>query len=129
MIKFFTSLILVIALLLSSTLLPLPAFAASNDKLFSSCSQAPNSPVCKDKNTTENPAVDVIASAANIIAILTGLAAVIMIIISGLTMITSGGNQETVTNARKRLVAALIGLVIVVLAWTITRFVIDKVLG
>ena len=116
--------------ILAAVYLALPVAAANaasnNDQVFSACSQAPNSPVCKDKNTTENPVVHIINVAADIIAILTGLAAVIMIIISGLAMITSGGNQEAVANARRRLIGALIGLAIVVLAWTITRFIIDK---
>lgn len=124
--------VILISLLAAAALL-LPTAAATAAKtpagdqtLFSACSQAPNSPVCKDKGTTEDPTLHIINVAANIVATLAGIAAIITIIISGLTMITSAGNQESVTNARKHLVAALIGLAIVVLAWTITRFIIDK---
>lgn len=122
---------IILACLLASAALFLPAAAvkaasSGDQKLFSACSQAPNSPVCKDQGTQENPVLHIINVAADIVAILTGIAAVVMIIISGLTMITSAGNQEAVANSRKRIVSALIGLVIVVLAWAITRFIIDR---
>lgn len=115
--------------LLASALSFLPAVAvkaAGDQTLFSACSQASSSPVCKAQGTTEDPAVHIINVAADIVALIAGLAAVITIIIGGLTMITSSGKEEAVASARKHIVSALIGLVIIVLAWSIVRFVVDN---
>jgi hypothetical protein len=96
--------------------------------------QPKDSPTCQQKNSEgggNNQITgpkNIINTAAGIIALVTGLAAVVMIIISGFTMITSAGNAERVTSSRRRLVAAIIGLVIVVLAWTLIRFVTDKII-
>lgn len=109
-------------------ILPVPVLASDN-QLFAACQQAPNSPICKDQGTTTNPVVHTIHVAADIIALLTGIFAVIIIIVSGIAMITSGGNAESVSNARKRIVGAVIGLVIVAFAWTIVTFLTDKLIA
>jgi len=109
-------------------LAPMPALADSNGQIFQSCSQAPGSTVCKDKDTKANPVNHIIKVATTIVAIMTAIAAVIMIIVGGLTMVTSGGNSEAVTSARKRIIYAVIGLVIVALAWTIITFLTDKLI-
>jgi hypothetical protein len=99
--------------------------------LFPNCPT--NSTVCttaKSQNNT-NPVsgpTGIINSAANIIAVLAGIIAVIMIIVSGIMYATAGGNQESTRKAQSTLVGAVIGLVIVLLAWTITRFIVDKVI-
>jgi hypothetical protein len=110
----------------------LPSAAYANDSaLFSACNtnaQTQASPVCQDKGTTTNPVNHIIKVAADIIAILTGVSAVIFIILGGLTMVTSSGNTEAVGNARKRITYAVVGLVVVSLAWTIITFVTDKLI-
>jgi hypothetical protein len=122
--------LIIIALGLLPVFAAAPASAAtSNDQVFSACSQAPDSPVCKDKNTTTNPVNHIIKSAADILALLTGVAAVIFIIIGGLTMVTSGGNAESVANARKQITYAVIGLVIVSFAWLIITFLTDRLIN
>jgi type IV secretion system pilin len=119
-------------MVLFTNLVAVPAMAATtNQKLFSPCDinkQTANSPICKDKNTTADPVNDKIKTAANIVAIVTGVAAVILIILGGLTMVTSAGNAEAVASARKRIVNAVIGLVVVALAWTIIAFVTDRLI-
>ncbi len=106
-------------------------------KLFgSACSgSAGNSPACVQANSNESGSKNrltgtgnIIQGAANVVALITGVAAIIMIIISAITMTTSGGNQETVASSRRRLLAAVIGLAIVALAWTITRFITDRLI-
>ncbi|MBI2985016.1 MAG: hypothetical protein HYY50_05340 [Candidatus Kerfeldbacteria bacterium] len=54
---------------------------------------------------------------------LLALIAVIMIIIGGFTWLTAGGNEEKVDKAKKIISAAVIGLIIVLLAWAIVIFV------
>lgn len=69
---------------------------------------------------------DTITQAVNIISLVVGIAAVIMIIVGGFRYITSAGNQERVKAAKNTLVYAIIGLVIVALAQVIVRFVLTQ---
>lgn len=71
----------------------------------------------------------VINKAANIIALVTGIGAVIMILIGGFFYVTSAGNTENATKAKARITSALIGLVVVALAWVLVRLVTDHVLS
>lgn len=115
-----------------------PAVYADDSKLFAACQQLAQqnkdnkdykpSAICASQGTTKNPVNHILHVATDIIALLTGVAAVILIILSGISMITSSGNSEAVGNARKRIVNALIGLVIVALAWTIISFATDKLI-
>ena len=121
----------IVLVLMSFMLMPAMAFADSNP-LLQACdkagTQAANSAICGDKNSAANPVNHILHVAADIVALLTGLAAVILIIISGISMITSGGNTEAAANARKRIANAVIGLVIVAFAWTIVTFLTDKLI-
>lgn len=62
----------------------------------------------------------------NIIYFLVGATAVIMLIVGGLMYVGSAGNQETAKKARSIIVSAVIGLVIVLLAFVITQFIIGR---
>jgi hypothetical protein len=105
------------------------ALADANNHIFGACNQSvQSSSVCKNQNTTTNPVVGKIKIAVDIVAIIAGMAAVIMAIISGLTMVGSGGSPEAVANARKQLTYAIVGIVVIALAWAITRFVVDMIL-
>lgn len=55
---------------------------------------------------------------------LLSLVAVVMIIVGGIRWLTSGGNEEQVELAKKTISAALIGMVIVLLAWAIVTYVV-----
>jgi hypothetical protein len=103
--------------------------AAAFDLFPKSVCQGPAaaSPTCK-QNTTGNPVIRVIRDAATILALITGAAAVIMIIIGGITLSTSSGNAEAIASARKRIIYSLIGLVVVALAWAIVSFVTDRLI-
>lgn len=68
---------------------------------------------------------DTIANVVDILSVVIGLVAVIMIVIAGFRYITSGGAQDKVKSAKDTLLYAIIGLIIVVLAQLIVRFVLD----
>lgn len=111
-----------------------PAFAF--DLFSSACSgKSATSSTCTSaanpggNGNTANPIVNVINNAATIIALITGIAAVIVMILGGITMITSAGNTEAVAAARRRVIYAAIGLAIVASSWTIIRFITDKVIS
>jgi hypothetical protein len=80
-----------------------------------------------DKNN--NAILNTIRAATNIVASVTGVFAVVMIILGGFSYVTSGGNAERSANARRQIINSVIGLAVVALAWTITRFITDNVIG
>ena len=59
----------------------------------------------------------------NMLLYAAGIVAVAMIIVAGVSYINSGGNVENATNARRRIVNTLIGLVIVVVAASVVTFI------
>jgi hypothetical protein len=128
-----------ILLLIAAPILALTVLASQANafNLFGqTCDSATNSsPTCQQaqnqggqKTNKLTGTQNVIQVAANIIAVITGVAAIIVIIISGIRFITSGGSGETAKSARQSLTAAIVGLVIVALAWTITRFITDNLI-
>lgn len=69
----------------------------------------------------------VVRTVINLLSLVVGIVAVIMIIIGGLKYITSSGDSNNVSSAKNTILYAIIGLVIVALAQVIVRFVLDKV--
>ena len=68
---------------------------------------------------------------AKIIRVVLGFLAIIFLILilyAGFMWMTSAGNEEKVTTAKKTMVAAIIGAAIVLAAYAITYFVMDKLL-
>lgn len=59
----------------------------------------------------------------NLVLGLLTLVAVVMIIIGGFTWLTASGNEEKVDRAKKIISAAVVGLIIVLLAWAVVIFV------
>lgn len=54
---------------------------------------------------------------------LLGIVAVIMILYGGFMWLTAGGSEDRITSAKKIISAAVVGLVIILLAWAIVNFV------
>ncbi len=59
---------------------------------------------------------------------LLGIIFVILIIYAGFMWMTAAGNEEKITQAKKTMASATIGLAIVLAAYAITYFVIDQLL-
>jgi hypothetical protein len=57
-----------------------------------------------------------------------GVIFIVLIIYAGFSWLTSAGNEEKIEKAKKIMVSAIVGLVIILSAWVITYFVIDKIL-
>src|SRR5438067_676994 len=111
--------------LLSLSLVAAPAMAVFNPFCTTDstgacvsgpCKDVPNSPACqqntKQNGKTTNPAVDTIRTASNILAIVGGIAGVVVIIISGFMFATAGGGlggqRSSDPNRAKNARAALI---------------------
>lgn len=71
-------------------------------------------------------AENAIGAFVNILSIIIGIAAVLMIIVAGLRFITSSGDTSKVAGAKNSIIYALIGLVVVAIAQTIVHFVFAK---
>ena len=78
---------------------------------------------CGDSGTQVNTAI---SAAINILSIIVGIAAVVMIIVAGMRFITSGGDSNKVAGARSAILYAIVGLVVVVLSQVIVHFVLSK---
>lgn len=87
-----------------------------------------DSPACKDaadQNTKDPIAGEdgIIPKAADLLAIVAGVAAVIYIVLGGLAFITAGGDQQKIATARSRVFGGVIGLAVIALAWAIVSLV------
>jgi Zn-dependent protease with chaperone function len=58
-----------------------------------------------------------------------GIVAVVIILLGGFKWMTAGGNEEKVTEAKKLIIAGIIGLAIILSAYAIAEFVIDQLVA
>lgn len=94
----------------------------------------PDAPtLCKDnqvKQSTSDNSIygknGIISKVVQLLAILIGIVAVIMVIIGGFKYVMSSGNPESINSAKNTILYAIIGLVVAVLAQYIIIFVISK---
>lgn len=129
--KFLTALAIFSTLLFSVNL---PLAAAWDPFGGAGCDGAGStSTVCNDaKNQQTHPNQNPLTGSdglllkiANIIAVIAGVAAVIIILLAGLRFIQSGGVSEDVAGARRAIVYASVGLVIIVLARTLLGLILN----
>lgn len=109
---------------------PLPvAHAAWNPFGGIECGgRAQNSTVCADRSQTGDTisGVDgIIIRIANIMAAIGGMIAIIIIVLSGLRFVGSGGSSEDIAGARKALIYAIVGLVIIAIARLLVQLIIS----
>ena len=105
---------------------PVSQGACGNEAIGTS--GAGTSTVCtaSDQNTvTGNNGL--ISTIANIVAWVSGVAAVFMIIFSGFRFITAGGDSGKISSARNTILYASIGLLVVILSRIIVSFVINNI--
>ncbi|MBU1130884.1 hypothetical protein KJ840_02015 [Patescibacteria group bacterium] len=81
----------------------------------------------------ENPAeaatiYDIIGQILNLVLTSLGVIFLLLMIYGGLTWMTAGGNQEKVKTAGSIINKAVIGLIIILLAWLLTNFVIFRII-
>jgi hypothetical protein len=74
----------------------------------------------------ENTVSKAIQDIVNLVTIVVGIAAVIVIIVNGLRFITAAGDSNTINSARTGIIYALVGLVVVAFAQIIVRFVLNR---
>lgn len=82
-------------------------------------------PNCSDGDATKLSTT--IKAAINLISVVVGIIAVIMIIIGGIRFILSDGDSAKVSTARNTIIYALVGLILVAFAQIIVKFVLNRV--
>src|SRR3990167_8668736 len=96
-----------------------PVVSAQFDVFDQPCEQAPDSTVCKDAGGTQTKSDNsiygpngVLTKAINILSIIIGIAAVVVIIIAGIQYMLSTGDPTKVNNSKNTIIYAVVGLVI-----------------
>jgi len=82
---------------------------------------------CNNTSGGDTSISHLIKTIVNIVSIIVGAVAVLMIIVGGFRYVTSGGSAEGTKAARQTIVYAIIGLVVVALAQIIVHFVLNNV--
>ncbi len=105
--------------------LPLKVSAVNVLNICTTNAKATSSTVCQDTGTssTKNPITTIIKVAVNIFSVVLGIAAVVVILISSLRMVISGGDPNTINSSRNAILYALIGLFIATSAGIIANVV------
>lgn len=116
-----------VALTLGFGLAPalVPGTALALDPKSEVCNSIGSSTDCSA--TTGLDVGNVLRAVISLLSLLVGVIAVIMIIISGLRYITSGGDSSKTASAKSTLIYSIVGLVVAVLAGVIVRYVLAKV--
>ncbi len=83
---------------------------------------------CEAQNTVDaGERVDsIVTSVVNVLSLIVGVAAVIMVMVGGMRYITSNGDSGQVGNAKNTILYAIVGLIVVALAQIIVRFVVKR---
>src|SRR3989304_8524989 len=101
--------------------LSIPAFAATGDVLVAPCTSN-FTVLCNLGVGSVGGIINAVITLRFVVAVLVALA---FLIFGGIKWITSGGDKAGVEAARNMIVAALVGLVIVFLAYFIINFVMN----
>ena len=116
---------------LAAPLVPAVAYAYNPIGGICDVPGAQNSSLCQGQgDTSQDPLTGqkgLIRGIANILAFVTGLGAIITIIVGGFRYITANGNADQAKSARGAIIAAIIGIVIILLADTIIGFVLSRI--
>lgn len=108
-----------------------PAGIARADVLDPVCVNNPTATACQGRNqTVDNNSIfgpnGILTKVARLLAIVVGLASVIMIIIGGFQYVMSSGDSANITNAKNTILYAIIGLLVALLAQGIISFVLVR---
>jgi cytochrome bd-type quinol oxidase subunit 2 len=125
-----TNLIVIVVAVMAPVLMPAAVYAdcptasdnSSKDQVIKGIGET-------GSNCSTNGVTDLISSIVNILSIVVGAVAIIMVIISGFRYITSSGDANKASSARSTLVYALVGVAIAALAQFLVHFVLDHASG
>ena len=119
-----------VLLLLVGFITPLTAVHAISDNQAATCEgagYAGASVDCEDKALSDDQFGSLIRTIINVLSIVVGAVSVIMIIIGGFRYVVSNGDSGAVSGAKNTILYSVVGLVIVLFAQIIVRFVLTNV--
>jgi hypothetical protein len=112
-----------------------PVAAATFDVFDKACDGVADSELCVDSGTSQGQTADnnsflgsdgLLLKVVDLLQMVVGVAAVIMVIVGGLKYIISTGDPQKISGAKNLILYALIGLVITVAARQIILFVVSS---
>ena len=118
-----------LALILSVVVVPVSVYASAQKDI---CISTNGAAAWNESTQTCTPpkgsvtAQSAIETTINILSWIVGVAAVIMIIISGFRFVTSGGDANATKSARSGIIYAVVGLIVVLLAQALVWFVLGE---
>lgn len=123
--RVFISIAILIGLAIGAVMLsPAPnVLASSTTDVCEGVNAAAGGSDCGDGGGDLN---NIITVFLNLFSLVIGIAAVVMIMVSGFKYITSSGDSGSINSAKTTLIYAIIGLIIVALAQFLVQFVLDK---
>lgn len=132
----YTRSLLVSALVIFALLPAVPVAAVDCDGggscnvLQDACQGNSNATLCRGAGSSENKIYGrngIITKAINLLSIVIGVAAVIVIIIGGFKYILANGDSNSINSAKNTILYAIVGLIISILAQAIIAFVLNKI--
>ena len=105
---------------------------SGNGDVSNICAQpgAATSAYCQDTTNPTNKVYGkngVLITTSYIISIIAGVAAIIIIIISGIRFMVSGGDSNSVASARNSIIYAVVGLIVIAAAESIFLLVMNNI--
>lgn len=79
--------------------------------------------------STGKSAGDLMKLVINLLSVLAGIVAVIMLIVSGFKYVSSQGDSNQIASAKRSLIYAIAGLVVVAFSQAIVQFVLTRSIG
>jgi len=92
--------------------------------------QAAKSTVCQTSNKGTDPLSTtggVIHQVTQLVAIIAGSVAVIVIVVAGISYISANGDAEKIKKSKNAIIYSLVGLIVIIVGQALINFVISKV--
>lgn len=127
MTQIISKLFLLVSFSFISLLLFVPHVGAQDQAIEEVCKNAPSSPVCEDLTASEDPLGGqdgLFVKVFNVLSIIGGIIAVIVIVIGGIQMMTADGDPQKFNNARNLMIYSVVGILIIFFSQAIVRLVV-----
>lgn len=85
-----------------------------------------NTFVCEGGNGGGHSLMYLFKQIINVLLFITGMIAVLFIVLGGLRFVTSNGDSNQISQAKQTILYAVIGLVVAILAYAIVNFVVSN---
>lgn len=131
-VRFSIIFMLLVAVIFGTGYLSTSLTYAQDDSINKACLAAPDSPVCKDLRSVNDPVSGndgLFSRVFNVLSLIAGIIAVIIFIVGGIQMMTADGDPQKFNNARNLFIYASVGIAIVGFAQIIIRFIVYSLVG